>query len=73
MPSYEHVFLARQDVSSAQVEALTKEYSQIITDGGGKVGKTEYWGLRNLAYPIKNGIPIMLADEARELSDDELK
>ena len=26
-----------------------------------------------LAYPIKNGVPIMLADEARELTDDELR
>jgi len=53
MPLYEHVFLARQDVSTQQVEALTKEYSTVIEDGGGKIGKTEYWGLRSLAYKIK--------------------
>jgi small subunit ribosomal protein S6 len=53
MPLYEHVFLARQEVSPQQVEALTKEFSQVIADGGGKVGKTEYWGLRSLAYKIK--------------------
>lgn len=53
MPLYEHVFLARQDISQAQVEAMTKEYSDIITQGGGKVTKTEYWGLKNLAFKMK--------------------
>jgi len=53
MPLYEHVFLARQDVSNTQVDTMIKEFSQIITDGGGKVGKTEYWGLKGLAYKIK--------------------
>lgn len=53
MPYYEHVFLARQDISTQQVEALTKEYTGVIEAGGGKVGKTEYWGLRSLAYKIK--------------------
>ena len=37
----------------AQVEALTKEYSDVITEGGGKVGKTEYWGLKTVAFKIK--------------------
>jgi small subunit ribosomal protein S6 len=53
MPLYEHVFLARQDISQAQVEALTKEYTQIIEEGGGKVGKTEYWGVKTIAFKIK--------------------
>ena len=53
MPLYEHVFLARQDVSNAQVEALTKEYTALIEEGGGKVTKSEYWGLKSLAYKIK--------------------
>lgn len=53
MPLYEHVFLARQDVSPQQVEALQKEFTDVITEGGGKVVKTEYWGLKNLAYKIK--------------------
>lgn len=53
MPLYEHVFLVRQDVSAQQVEALTKEFSDIITEAGGKVAKTEYWGLKTLAYKIK--------------------
>ena len=53
MPLYEHVFLARQDISQAQVEALTKEYTTVIEEGGGKVGKTEYWGLKTIAFKIK--------------------
>jgi len=53
MPLYEHVFLARQDISQAQVDALTKEYSEVVTEGGGKIGKTEYWGVKPLAYKIK--------------------
>ena len=53
MPLYEHVFLARQDVSQQQVETLTKEFTDVITEGGGKITKTEYWGLKGLAYKIK--------------------
>lgn len=53
MPLYEHVFLARQDASSQQVEALTKEFVDLVSSNGGKVTKTEYWGLKNLAYKIK--------------------
>ena len=53
MPFYEHVFLARQDISQAQVEALTKEYGEVISEGGGRFGKTEYWGLKSLAFKIK--------------------
>jgi small subunit ribosomal protein S6 len=53
MALYEHVFLARQDVSNAQVEALTKEFTDLIEQGGGKVTKAEYWGVKGLAYKIK--------------------
>lgn len=53
MPLYEHVFLARQDASSAQVEQLTKEFSDILEEAGGKVVRSEYWGLKSLAYKIK--------------------
>ena len=53
MPLYEHVFLARQEVSPQQVETMMKEFGQVITDAGGTVGKTEYWGLKSLAYKIK--------------------
>ena len=53
MALYEHVFMARQDISQSQVEGLIKEYADIVTEGGGKVGKVEYWGVKNLAYKIK--------------------
>lgn len=53
MPLYEHVFLARQDISQAQVEALTKEFSQVIEEGGGKIAKSEYWGVKTIAFKIK--------------------
>jgi small subunit ribosomal protein S6 len=50
---YESVFIARQDVSAAQVDGLTDGFAKIIQDQGGKVAKKEYWGLRNLAFRIK--------------------
>lgn len=53
MPLYEHVFLARQDVSNTQVETLAKEFTDVIEQGGGKVTKNEYWGVKSLAYKIK--------------------
>ena len=52
MPLYEHVFLARQDLAQAQVDALAENATKIIADNGGKVVKTETWGLRGLAYRI---------------------
>ncbi|HEY6916864.1 MAG TPA: 30S ribosomal protein S6 [Allosphingosinicella sp.] len=53
MPLYEHVFLARQDLAQAQVDALAETATNIIQDNGGKVVKTETWGLRSLAYRIQ--------------------
>lgn len=53
MALYEHVFIARQDVSNAQVESITADFSKIIEENGGKVAKNEYWGLKTLAYRIK--------------------
>lgn len=53
MPLYETVIIARQDISTQQVEALAEQMSGYITDGGGEVAKVENWGLRNLAYKIK--------------------
>ena len=53
MRLYESVFIARQDVTTAQVEAMADEFSEIITSAGGSIKKREYWGLRNLAYRIK--------------------
>jgi small subunit ribosomal protein S6 len=53
MPLYEHVFLARQDLSQAQVDALAEAATKIIEENQGKVVKTETWGLRSLAYKIQ--------------------
>lgn len=50
---YEHVFLARQDLSQAQVDALAATATEIVEANNGKVTKTETWGLKNLAYKIK--------------------
>ncbi|MES2339041.1 MAG: 30S ribosomal protein S6 [Pseudomonadota bacterium] len=52
MALYEHVFLARQDLAQAQVDALAEAATKIVTDHKGKVVKTENWGLRSLAYRI---------------------
>ena len=52
MPYYESVLIARQDISSQQVDSLTESLTAIIGENGGQVTKTEYWGLRNLAYRI---------------------
>ena len=52
MALYEHVFIARQDLSNAQAEGLVEHFSQILQDNGGTVNGTEYWGLRTLAYKI---------------------
>lgn len=53
MAFYEHVLIARQDVSPQQVDALIEDITRTVTELGGKVGKTEYWGLRNLAYRMR--------------------
>src|SRR5579863_9283475 len=50
MPHYEHVFLARQDASTQQVEELTAQMTGIVEQAGGKVTKTENWGVRSLTY-----------------------
>ena len=53
MPFYENVFIARQDISSAQVEALADSFATLVGEQGGQITKREYWGLRNLSYRIK--------------------
>ena len=52
MALYEHVFLARQDLAQAQVDALAESATKIVEDHGGKVVKTETWGLKSIAYRI---------------------
>jgi small subunit ribosomal protein S6 len=53
MPHYEHVYLARQDLSAQQVEELTNQLSGVIGQMGGTVTKNEYWGLKSLTYRIR--------------------
>lgn len=53
MALYEHIYLARQDVSAQQVEELTNALTEVLSQGGGKVTKNEYWGLKSLSYRIK--------------------
>jgi small subunit ribosomal protein S6 len=53
MALYEHVFLARQDLTAQQAEALTEQFKATVANLGGTVGKVEYWGVKSLAYRIK--------------------
>jgi small subunit ribosomal protein S6 len=53
MPLYEHVFLARQDLSAQQVEELTAQYKGVIEQMGGKIAKSEYWGVKSLTYRMR--------------------
>lgn len=52
MAFYEHVVITRPDISPAQVDTFVEEVSEFLKGQGATVGKTEYWGLRNLSYPI---------------------
>jgi small subunit ribosomal protein S6 len=52
MPLYEHVFIARQDITTAQAEGLIEHFSALLAENGGKVIEHEYWGLRSMAYKI---------------------
>ena len=87
MALYEHVFLARQDVSAQQVETMTETYKGIIEQLGGAVTKVEYWGVKSLAYRIKknrkahyalfnlNAPPAAVAEMERQMgiSEDVLR
>jgi len=53
MAKYEHVVIARQDISPQQAEALNEQIKTLIEENGGHIAKIEYWGLRNLTYRIK--------------------
>jgi small subunit ribosomal protein S6 len=52
MPFYEHVFIARQDLSSAQAEGLIEHFGTVLSDNGGHVVEKEYWGVKTMAYKI---------------------
>ncbi len=53
MALYEHVFLARQDISAQQVDGLVEKFKQVLADNGGTTGKVENWGLRTATYRIR--------------------
>jgi small subunit ribosomal protein S6 len=53
MALYEHVLIARQDISPQQVDALIEDITRTVAELGGKVSKNEYWGLRNLSYRVR--------------------
>lgn len=75
MRLYEATFIARQDISSNEIERIIERLVGIVTDNGGQLVKKESWGLRNLAYPIKKnrkGHYIMLGIEANSDAIDEM-
>lgn len=53
MTYYENIFIARQDISAAQVDALADTFSEVVTGAGGQIHRREYWGLKSLQYRIK--------------------
>jgi len=53
MTLYEHVFLARQDLSQQQVDELVERFKGVVTSNGGKIGRVENWGLKSLTYRVK--------------------
>jgi small subunit ribosomal protein S6 len=83
MPLYEHVFLTRQDASNTQVDALTDQFKGVIAGLGGKVTKTEYWGVKSLTFRIRknrkahfsflhiDGPPAAIAEMERQMSINE--
>lgn len=76
MPYYETVFIARQELSAKQVEELADTYAKVLTKDGGKIHKTEHWGLRTLAYKInksRKGFYVMIESEASAASIIEME
>ncbi len=87
MAFYETVFIARQELSPAQTEELAKQFTSVVNDNGGKVERTEHWGLRQLAYKINknkkgnyvlfhisgNGATIAELERIMRLNEDVLR
>ena len=76
MALYEHVLIARQDISAQQAEALNDHLKSVLEEQGGKVAKIEYWGLRNLAYRInknRKGHYSLLALDAPSVAVKEME
>lgn len=76
MPIYETVFIARQDLSEAQVKELTDGFTKIIEDAKGKINKIENWGLRSLAYRIeknRRGHYVLMESEVEAAAIHEME
>ena len=76
MPLYEHVFISRQDLSSAQAEGLVEHFSTILADNGGKVVESEYWGVKTMAYKInknRKGHYALLKSDAPSAAVQEME
>ena len=76
MPLYEHVLIARQDLSNTQAEGLIEHFSTVLADNGGKVVENEYWGVRTLAYKInknRKGHYAFLRSDAPSAAVQELE
>lgn len=83
MPFYEHVFLTRQDASNTQVDTLTEQFKGIVAGLGGKVTKTEYWGVKSLTFRVRknrkahytllniDAPPAAIAEMERQMSINE--
>ena len=76
MPLYEHVFISRQDLSSAQAESLVEHFSTVLADNGGKVVESEYWGVKTMAYKInknRKGHYALLKSDAPSAAVQEME
>ncbi|PPB81286.1 small subunit ribosomal protein S6 [Albidovulum inexpectatum] len=76
MPLYEHVLIARQDLSNAQAEGLIEHFGTILADNGGKVVDSEYWGVKTMAYKInknRKGHYLFLRSDAPAAAVQEME
>lgn len=76
MPLYEHVMIARQDLSTAQAEGLIEHFSTVIADNGGKIVEHEYWGVKTMAYKInknRKGHYALLKSDAPSAAVQEME
>ena len=76
MPSYEHVFICRQDLTSTQAESIAEDFKKTLSDNGGKVIDTEYWGLKSIAYRMnknRKGHYFLLRSESEPSAVSEME
>jgi small subunit ribosomal protein S6 len=76
MALYEHVFISRQDLSTAQAEGLIEHFSNILKDNGGQIVGNEYWGLKTMAYKInknRKGHYVLLKSDSKPEAVQEME